>query len=134
MKFKATLLVLISAMGIGTQALAEQITCALTDWKGARSQSDEIAISWTGTRFVVNMNNNKIRVSGGGIESLGWVATSAKRNNSFTTFTYKDTATEKDKSKRQKAQFDFRMYKSGKCSVYVKIGQYNPMIAEGRVK
>jgi len=132
MKTIALALAVITSMGVATQLKAEQITCQLTDWKG--SEDLEASISWTGTSFIADMNNINIKTSGSGFDSLGWVSARAKRNSKFITFSFKDLATSGDSSKNHQAQFDYRIYKTGKCSVYVKVGQFAPIVASGRVK
>jgi len=132
MKMKALAFAAIISTGGGSSSMAEQLTCQLTMWKGSKDQ--EASISWTGTSFIADMKNLNVKVSGGGMATQGWVPTLAKRNSKFTTLSFNDLATEENRSKKHQAQFDFRLYKTGKCSVYVKVGRFEPIVAEGRIK
>jgi hypothetical protein len=118
-------------------AMAQDYTCTLQNWKGARHENDAITKSWTGEGFMAHMmpgaKQAKVRRFYGK-KAEKWRDAQVKSTPNFDTLLFYDTPRLSDGKIGKRFRFAFRIYKSGKCDVMVTAHTYRPLIADGRWK
>lgn len=132
----SSLVFLLGLLG-APMAMAQDYTCTLQNWKGARHEDDTITKSWTGDGFMARMTPGakqaKVRRLYGKKAEV-WRDAQVKSTPSFDTLSFYDESRLSRGRLEDKARVTFRIYKSGKCKVMVTAHTYRPLIADGRWK
>jgi hypothetical protein len=111
-----------------TNLLAKDIECKFHHWKGA--QSEDAAISWIGTGFIVDEKKMRIKRIFPNDANSDWVSVEKKETKNFNTYVFYKT--DKYKGMNLKTTYGYRVYETGKCSAVQSDNKYTPIMADGR--
>lgn len=111
----------------GQVANATTTKCEMTKFSGAKK---DVAISWLGTKFVINFKQNKIQMG----NDEGWwkpmdIAKVQKTKNFTAYVAYLDTKDIKGNNHRQR--YSFRAYNDGTGQIQISEPGYRPMTGRG---
>lgn len=116
------------ALGLGAGPAAADTLCEYESYRGART--DEIARSWLGTGFVVDVDEAKIRRVYDNL-ATGWTPVKIVRAESFTSASYQ--ATEMMQGGQSiSIRWGFRVYDDGRCEAMLESRRMEALIAVGK--
>ncbi len=114
-----------------TSALAEDTLCQFSKWRGAPA---DIAMTWTGTAFMLRSKGNQDKIVLLLNEKTSpWIDVDRSSNGRFDTFVYRRTAGPAPGFIRN-GRFSFRIYPDGRCKGFVEVKGFSMLEATGTVR